>query len=63
MGNGGCTDVCENNIGDFTCSCSQGYVFEPGDDSDPRNVGRLCLGIPYFVGSNYWGKLAYCLKG
>ena len=52
MGNGGCTDVCENNIGDFTCSCSQGYVFEPGDDSDPRNVGRLCLGIPYFVGSN-----------
>ena len=40
-------------------------MFEPGDDSDPRNVGRLCLGIPYFVGSNYGGglgKLAYCVK-
>ena len=42
--NGGCSDVCENNKGSFTCSCSAGYEFEPGDDDDLTNVGRQCQG-------------------
>ena len=42
--NGGCSDVCENNNGSFTCSCSAGYEFEPGDDDDPTNAGRQCQG-------------------
>ena len=42
--NGGCADVCENNNGSFTCSCSAGYEFEPGDDGDSTNAGRQCQG-------------------
>ena len=43
--NGGCADVCENHNGSFTCSCSTGYEFEPGDDGDPTNAGRQCRGM------------------
>lgn len=48
LSSGGCTHDCGNNDGSFTCSCRPGYEFEPGDDSDPTNVGRLCQGIAAF---------------
>lgn len=37
VNNGGCSDICTNTFGNFTCSCMTGYALT--DD------GRTCTGM------------------
>jgi len=48
MNNGGCTHICENTEGSFTCSCRMGYEFAPRmGDSNITNTGLQCQGIKF----------------
>ena len=45
----GCAQICTNNAGSFTCSCSQGYVLASND----RNcIGRLYCNIVLYLEPN-----------
>ena len=39
--NGGCDQICSNNLGSFTCSCQSGYTFDDVSNSCRGNLQTL----------------------
>ena len=50
VNNGGCAHMCNNRVGSFECSCTEGYEFDSLPDGripDLTNAGWPCIGTYY----------------